>query len=97
MIRHVVMFKFKDETSSDERQQFIASLHQLADDIDIIKALDVGENITEAARACDIVLIVDLEGDNALEIYANHPDHIPVKQRAGAICSASYVVDYPLP
>lgn len=97
MIRHVVMFKFKDETSDDDRQQFVNSLHQLTNDIDVIKQLEVGENVTDSPRACDVVLIVDLEGENALRVYGDHPDHQPVKQRAGEICSASYVVDYPLP
>lgn len=97
MIRHVVMFKFKPEVSADDRAAFREMLHKLADDIDLIQALETGENVVESPRACDMVLMVDVADEAALQAYAKHPDHQPVLQRAGEIISASYVVDYPLP
>jgi len=97
MIRHVVMFKFKPETPESARQAFVAKLHALTDDIPVIRALEIGENFAEGSRACDIVLMVDVENEADLETYSNHPDHQPVKQLSVEICSASHVVDYILP
>ncbi len=97
MIRHVVMFKFKDEVAEADRRGFIDQLHALSPTIPEIKQLEIGENLTTSARACDVVLMVDVENEDDLQTYADHPDHQPVKQRAGEICSATYVVDYVLP
>lgn len=97
MIRHVVMFKFKDDVAGHDRRGFIDQLHGLSAAIPQIKQLEIGENFAQSERACDVVLLVDVESKDDLQIYADHPDHQPVKQRAGEICSASYVVDYVLP
>ena len=97
MIRHVVMFKFKAETSERDQRAFVDQLYALSLAVPVIRQLEVGENFAASPRACDVVLMVDVENEANLQIYADHPDHQPVKQRAGEICSASYVVDYVLP
>jgi hypothetical protein len=97
MIRHVVMFKFKAETSETERTTFVSMLFKLAEDIDFVRQLEVGENVVPSSRACDVVLMVDVDDEQALQSYGDHPLHQPVKQMAGQICEASYVVDYVLP
>lgn len=94
MIRHVVFFKFKPEIEKKTRQEFTAMLHRLLDDVEVVKRVEVGKNFTDSPRACDLVLIVDVDNETALQIYADHPKHKPVKEKAAAICEASYVVDY---
>jgi hypothetical protein len=94
MIRHIVLFKFKPETTPAEREQFIADMRQLADKVEVVQRLEVGLNFTDSPRACDIALTVDFADKDALQVYADHPNHLPVKQRAGELCSATYVVDY---
>ncbi|MFO7322701.1 MAG: Dabb family protein [Chloroflexota bacterium] len=94
MVRHVVMFKFKPEVDTQSRVDFVRSLQRLAEDIDVIRALEIGQNFTQSPRAADIVLIVDLDDEKALAEYSDHPDHIPVKDMAAHLCSESRVVDY---
>ncbi|MEO0563830.1 MAG: Dabb family protein [Chloroflexota bacterium] len=96
MIRHVVMFKFKDDASNDDRAGFVEMLYKLADEVPQVRQLEVGNNFTDSPRACDLVLVVDLDDEAALKAYAAHPNHQPVLQRAGEVCAASYVVDYTL-
>lgn len=96
MIRHTVMFKFKADVPQADQDGFVAMLHQLADDISEIRHLEVGRNFTDSARACDILLIVDVDDHDALQTYAQHSEHQPVIQRAGEVCQTSYVVDYEL-
>lgn len=96
MIRHVVLFKFKAEVSTEDRNAFREMLHKLSADIDLIRQLETGENFTESPRAFDMVLLVDVDDEAALKAYAAHPDHQPVLQRAGEIVEASHIVDYPL-
>lgn len=96
MIRHVVMFKFKDETDSAARTDFVERIERMVGEVEVIRALELGRNFAESARAFDLVLMVDVDNEEALEIYGSHPKHLPVKELAGQLCSASYVVDYEL-
>jgi hypothetical protein len=96
MIRHVVMFKFRDEIDSDTRTDFINRVNRMAVEVEVIRALELGQNFADSPRAYDLVLIVDLDNEEALEIYASHPKHLPVKEMAAQLCSAFPVVDYEL-
>jgi hypothetical protein len=90
----VVFFKFKPEVDKQARAEFAASLRQLQQDIDVVRALEVGQNFTESARAMDLILIVDVDNQRDLATYDQHPLHQPVKQMAAQLCSESRVVDY---
>ena len=94
MIRHVVFFKFKPEVDKQARLGFATRLHQLKQDIDQIRALEVGQNFTESPRAMDLILMVDVDTPEDLSIYDQHPLHQPVKQMAAQLCSETRVVDY---
>jgi hypothetical protein len=97
MIRHVVMFKFKPEINAELRTEFMQLLSKLAQDIEVIHTLEIGQNFTQSPRAADILLTVDVEDEAALAEYADHPLHQPVKKMAADICSESRIVDYILP
>lgn len=94
MIRHVVMFKFKPEVKTEARMEFTDRLLRLKDEVEVIRALEVGQNLVASPRACDIVLMVDVDDEAALNIYGDHPNHVPVKQLAAELCSETRVVDY---
>lgn len=94
MIRHIVLFKFKAETTSEQRASFISGLRGLPAKIDLLRLVDVGENITESPRAFDVSLIVDVDDEAALKAYAAHPDHQPIIKMAGEYCEMSKLVDY---
>lgn len=91
------MFKFKAETSADQRAELISMVKALKDKIDFLRSVEVGENFTESARAFDFVLIADVDDEAALKAYAVHPDHQPVIKRVGELCEPSRVVDFVRP
>ncbi len=94
MIRHVVLFKFKPEVNQAVRADFVRRLRQLAADVETVRALEVGINFAESARAHDVALIADFDDRTGLAAYADHPRHQPVKALAAELCSALPVVDY---
>jgi len=96
MIRHVVLLKFKPEVGAAERDDLVKMLGQLARDIDVIRELSVGVDSVGSASAYDVALIVDFDDREALDVYEEHPLHIPVKNRIGEICEGVHVVDYEL-
>jgi hypothetical protein len=94
MIRHIVLFKFKDDVSSQEREAFIARLKRLPEQIAEIKEFEVGQDITRAPRSYDLALVAVYEDEAALRRYAEHPDHLPVVEQSRKICQHIVAVDY---
>jgi hypothetical protein len=96
MIRHVVFFKFKPEIDQAARSDFVDRLRSLKS-IEVVQSIGVGVNFADSPRAFDVALIVDVADRQALAVYADHPQHVPVKQLAVQLCSALPLVDYELP
>jgi hypothetical protein len=94
MIRHVVFFKFKPETGRDERGEALDQLRALPDKIEVIRSLEVGEDLLGSRRSWDAVLIATYDDLSALEIYQRHDDHVPLVLKLQQLCDAIGSVDY---
>ncbi len=95
MIRHIVFFKFKPETSAGDRADFLTRVRQLAV-LPEVDQLEVGEDFLHTQRSFDVALMVTFADRAALDSYQINADHLPVPQRAREICEAIAAVDYEL-
>ncbi len=93
MIRHIVFFKLKENTTA-AKEALREKLLSLEPRIEDLKALEVGLNFKESERAYDLALIGDFEDEAALERYASHPYHLEVIAYIKEVCSDTKVVDY---
>ena len=88
MVKHIVLFKLKDELSSDEKKsiatQFKNAIEALPSKIDIIRKVEVGLNINPN-ETWDIALYSEFDSLEDVKIYAAHPDHVAA---AGIIAHA---------
>ena len=91
MLKHVVMFKFKESTGQAERVGLLAQLETLKDNIDCIRDLQIGLDLLHTARSWDGVLIVTLDDLEALQVYADHPFHVPIKQAVARLADVATV------
>ncbi len=96
MIKHIVFLKLSDE-GLKHKDDMIVKLNSLKDNIDFIRALEVGVNFAQEDRAYDLALTVMVDDKEALEKYATHPYHIPVIEFIKSLGTISKVVDYELP
>ncbi len=98
MVKHIVFWRFKDEAEgaakNENVQKVIASLKALPAQIPEILELEVGENFSGREIACDLALYTTFESEEALNIYAAHPEHVKVAQFIGSVVSEGRVVDY---
>jgi len=94
MIKHVVFFKFRPETSQAERKSALDELRALPDKIDMIREFEVGEDILRSPRSWDAVLVATYDDLGALEKYARHDDHLPVVMKLQRLCDQIGSVDY---
>ena len=94
MIRHLVFFKFKPETTEAERTALLALIQALPSKIAEVQALEVGFDIVHSPRSFDLALVSTFADLAALGVYAKHPDHQPVVELAKAICVQVAAVDF---
>ena len=93
MIKHVVFFKLSEE-GKEQQDVIVEKLNKLKDEIDFVRALEVGVNFAEEDRAFDIALTVIVDTKEALQDYASHEKHVEFVTFIKALDTHSKVVDY---
>ncbi len=102
MIRHVVMWKLKDEaegaTKKKNAEKMKLILEGLKINIDEIKNVEVGINITEEddepGSAFDVVLISDFETELDYTMYTRNAHHKKAIDFINSVIEERYFVDY---
>lgn len=98
MIKHIVMWRFKDEAEGRTKQQNMEYIKErllaLVPVIPEIKSFEVGINIHSDAAAYDMALVSEFEDMAALERYKAHPMHVKVSQYVGKVRTERASVDY---
>lgn len=79
MIRHTVMFRWKDSFTEDIRARWITGLDQLQGNIPGLLALQHGPDVLRTDKSWDHVIIADFEDRDALAVYNTHPAHEAIK------------------
>ena len=76
MIRHIVMFKFKDENKAENVRKTKEMLDALPAKIDLIVRSETHLNDnSDDDRNYDLLLISDFNSLDDLHAYIEHPDH----------------------
>lgn len=77
MVKHIVTFKLKG--SEEERREvalkFKAALEALPQQIDVLRAMEVGIN-ENPAETWDVVLTATVDTLADVDVYAKHPTHV---------------------
>lgn len=98
MIKHIVMWKIKDEHNGTKKNDLLVmlknSLEDLKTKVPQIKELEVGFNFNPSEAAFDVVLYSVFNNIEDLEIYQKHPDHVKVAGFVSEIRIDRKVVDY---
>ncbi|MBU1667870.1 Dabb family protein [bacterium] len=96
MVKHIVMFDFKDENKSENLMKVKEMLEALMDSVPTLKSMEVGLNFSDEERAMDLSIVTEFDSKEALDLYANHPEHLNVVAFIKTVVNASKVVDYTL-
>ena len=98
MIKHVVMWKLKNEAEGNSKSRNLElvkdKLLSLKPVISQISSLEVGENFNASDAAFDLVLITAHHDKNALTGYINHPSHKEAAVFIGNVVAERTVVDF---
>lgn len=94
MVKHIVMFKFRDSTPElcAEAQKIILSM---VGKVPQLRGLRADIDLLHSDRSCDVCLQADVDDMEALQAYAQDPYHCDVvKTFLGAHSISSVTADY---
>lgn len=91
MIRHIVMWKFREGTES-QAEEFLSRLKALDGVIPQLKKCEVAKNI--GADNYDAVLVSEFESMDDLNAYKVDPRHVAASDICKAIRADRVAVDY---
>ena len=96
MIKHSVMFRFKGEGESKEKNTlfFKDKLEALKNKIPEATYLETGVNFSESPSAFDLVLTTHFNSENDLDVYRKHPEHKKLVVLIKDLVTEVTVVDY---
>lgn len=98
MIKHVVMWKLKDEAEGNDKSEneaiVMSKLQNLTAQISAIETLEVGKNHNSSDAAYDLALITTHKDSDALAEYIKHPAHREAALFIGKVVAQRSVVDF---
>ncbi|HKK53674.1 MAG TPA: Dabb family protein [Myxococcota bacterium] len=75
MLRHVVMFRFREEAPPDARDSVEAGLADLPSEIEEIESYRFGADLGLRDGNFDYCLVADFADEEAFARYVDHPAH----------------------
>ena len=98
ILKHIVMWKFKDEaegrTRTENAQWMKEHLEALVGQVPELLSAEVGINIRESEAAYDAVLTATFRSIRDLETYKNHPLHQEISNYCKKVRISRIVADY---
>ena len=97
MIRHVVMWKFKDigegKTKAENLDIVKDKLFALLPIIPELKKMEIGKDVSHTDMSYDLILITEFESLDDLHTYAVHPEHVKVSGYVRSVIESRVVLD----
>lgn len=96
-VKHIVMWNILGATPEEKTgntQRLKAAFEGLRGRIPGMTTLEIGVDLSHVDYACDVVLYSEFETREALADYANHPEHLRVRQELEGLRIARHQVDY---
>ena len=93
MIRHIVLFKIKEEFKS-EIPQLVKNFYTMKGKVEGLLDLEAGADILGSGRSYDLALICTFKDRASFDAYQTHPAHMPVKKRMHEVREGSVACDF---
>jgi len=94
MIKHIVMWKFKDGVVEADKLEMKRQLEALKGLVPSLVDISVGVDVSRNDRSWDMALYSEFDSMNDLKEYAVHPEHLKVVEFVKTLVSEGAAVDY---
>lgn len=97
MVKHLVLFKLKDEVSTAQKEAVMLAFKQaieaLPAKISVIRKIEVGLNMNPG-EVWNIALYSEFDTLDDVKFYAAHPDHVAAGKLLAEVKESRACVDY---
>ena len=94
MIKHIVMWKFKDEVNESDKLEMKRQLEALKGVVPRLIDIEIGMDMVGKEASKDMVLYTEFHSMEDLAAYAGHPAHLKVVEFVKPLVCERAVVDY---
>jgi hypothetical protein len=95
MVKHIVFWNVKEDLDKEGVfEELKIRVEAMNGVVPGLISVELGRDFNNSDAAYHMALYAELENNNALVTYADHPAHLHVKEFVGAVTSARAVVDY---
>lgn len=98
MIRHIVLFKIKEFSSNEERNQafddVLLNFRSLVGEIPQIRKYTVMPDIVQGQASFDVIIDSSFDNLDDLKDYQSHPAHLFAVKQNEQWCCQKVVLDY---
>ncbi len=96
MLRHVVLFRFKEDAAPEKIKEVENAFASLPDKIDAIERFEWGTNVSPEDRAEGFThcFVLSFLNEHDRDAYIVHPDHQALRQTSGPVIDKILVLDY---
>jgi len=94
MIKHIVMWKFKNEVSRADTLEMKRQLEALKGVVPSLVDIEIGMDVSSKEASMDMVLYSEFQTLEDLAAYAGHPEHLKVVEFVKPLVCDRAVVDY---
>jgi uncharacterized protein (DUF4213/DUF364 family) len=97
MLTHIVCWKYKSETTQEQKNEHLARLKNLTNIIPDITSFNLGFDVLHLERSFDLGLVATYADREALDAYTIHPEHQKVvaygREISERVVSVDFIVD----
>jgi len=94
MLTHIVVWKYRSDTSQDTRDEHVERLRSLRSVVPGIESFSVGVDILHSPKSYDTGLMAIFRDRAVLDAYTVHPDHVNVVEFGHRITETMAKVDF---
>lgn len=94
MIRHIVLFKFKNGVTAEEKEGLARELRNLGRTIDRLRSIEVAMDAAGKHNSYDMALNALFDNMEDVSAYAVHPAHVKAVDNVNRLCESHVKVDY---
>ncbi|MBX3610527.1 MAG: Dabb family protein [Hydrogenophaga sp.] len=97
MIKHIVMWNLLGDSAAEKAanaERLKRAFEGMRGRVPGMRTLEIGVDISRIDYACDVVLYSEFDSRQALDDYANHPEHLRVRRELEGLRIARHQVDY---
>ena len=93
MIRHVVMWKFKEENKKANMEHAREILFALKPVIKELRRMEIGFDFSKTDMSYDMMLLTEFDSVEDMKTYAVHPVHLKVSGFIRSVIESRVVLD----